>query len=111
VDEEEFRKAGQHLLQEAEEVAAGIVVDPLELFLAVAVVAFAVVAVVAVVSVVAVVAVVAVVSVVAVVAVQQHGVACVDLAVDAAAEVRDHQDLFSEEYDSQVDYVFAYLMH
>jgi hypothetical protein len=99
VDEEEFRKAGQHLLQEAEEVAAGIVVDPLELFLAVAVVAFAVVAV------------VAVVSVVAVVAVQQHGVACVDLAVDAAAEVRDHQDLFSEEYDSQVDYVFAYLMH
>jgi hypothetical protein len=43
------------------------------------------------------------------VAVQQHGVACVDLAVDA--EVRDHQALVSEEYDSQVDYVSAYLVH
>ncbi len=74
-------------------MAAGIVDDPLELFLAVAVVAFVAVSVAAVVA----------------VAVQQDGVACVDLAVDA--EVRDHQDLVSEEYDSQVDYASAYLLH
>ena len=77
-------------------MAAGIVVDPLSVAVHVLVIAAAVVA-------------FAVVAVVAVVAVQQDGVACVDLAVDA--EVRDHQDLFSEEYDSPADYVFAYLVH
>ena len=69
----------------------------LAVVIAVAVVAFAVVVAVAVAVVVA-----------AVVSVQQDGVACADLAVD---EVRDHQALVSEEYDSQVDYVYAYLVH
>ena len=70
----------------------------LAVVIAMAVVAFAVV----------VAAAVAVVVAVAV-SVQQDGVACADLAVDA--EVRDHQALVSEEYDSQVDYVYAYLVH
>ena len=69
----------------------------LAVVIAVAVVAFAVVVAVAVAVVVA-----------AVVSVQQDGVACADLAVD---EVRDHQALVSEEYDSQGDYVYAYLVH
>ena len=77
----------------------------LAVVIAVAVVAFAVVVAVAV-DVVVAVAVAVVVA--AVVSVQQDGVACADLAVD---EVRDHQALVSEEYDSQVDYVYAYLVH
>jgi hypothetical protein len=98
VDEAEFHKVDQHLLQGAEEVAMEIVADPLAPFL-VLVIAMAVVVAFAAASVVVVVA----------VAVQQDWVACADLVADA--EVWDrHQVPFSEECGLRVDYGTAYLL-
>ena len=81
-------------------MVAGIEVEELFLVLVVVVAFVAVV--------VAFVAVVVDTVAVVVVSVQQDVVACADLVVDAEEWERD---LFSEEYDLQVDYVTAHLLH